>query len=937
MKYNGLTILLPCHSLEDFPVHHEDEDAQGLLAGWSALWHPSLIASVASLPAWRRVDDPLDSLVDQLIVIPSVSESELPTGFVERAAADGATVLRGQNCRDEIVADALATLDDGDSTIDADLAADFLALGYCFLQVQLLTRHMRYSSNLDEQYFENQLVAAAQAAAGGDSSAATNGLATCFDTLSEERNHYYPVDAFIIDLTLVASSTIGTSLRDELDRRTPINLLLSGSVVDEMATREAASLSALRGALEDGNACIVGGEYEEHRLPLLDPESILAGLRRGLDTYHRHLGTRPDIFGRRQFGLTPLLPQILSRLSFSGVLHATLDDGSFPESSQSKTRWEGIDGTFIESYARAPRDASRPGTFLNYSIRLGESMDMDQVATVCLAHWPGQVPNWLDDLRRIARYAPVLGKFVTLREYLDITEYHGHQDGFSADQYRAPYLKQAIIRGEANPISDGIEHYHRRAAGAMSHTLETLASLVSGNLPSEASDPLPEDVAAPEGDAATDDRLANATARLAACLPRAASATTQGYLIFNPCSFSRRAGIVLPAMETLPSPEKPIYSTSAAAQGAEVVVELPPTGFAWVEPGNSVARRRSRRAEKPLAAENLLRNEFMEVHFNDVTGSLDSLYDYHTRGNRLSQQLAMRLGSGSESNRANSQDQDDAAIYSVMAADGVDVVSATPTKGEICSRGRLLNQEGKLLAKFAQTYRLWRGLRVLEIDIELDIREEPRADPRNSYYACRFAWADPGAELSRNVGFSRQACSTRHFEAPMFVELDMPQTRTAILTGGIAYHRRAGSRMLDSLLVVRGETRRRFQLGIGLDLDQPLQSALGMLAPPAVSALTNGPPAASASSWLFHLDCKNVVVTHWEPQVDASRVTGFRVRLHEIAGRPAELALSSFRSVQSARRVDWQGETLDDAEVNGEKIRLRLAPHEWTEVVADWS
>ncbi len=60
MKYRESIILLPCHSLEDFPTHHEGDDAQGLLANWSALWHPALIASSESVPAWHRVDDPLD-------------------------------------------------------------------------------------------------------------------------------------------------------------------------------------------------------------------------------------------------------------------------------------------------------------------------------------------------------------------------------------------------------------------------------------------------------------------------------------------------------------------------------------------------------------------------------------------------------------------------------------------------------------------------------------------------------------------------------------------------------------------------------------------------------------------------------------------------------------------------------------------------------------
>jgi hypothetical protein len=41
MKFQELLILLPCHSLEDFPTYHEGDDAHSLLASW---WppHPEL-------------------------------------------------------------------------------------------------------------------------------------------------------------------------------------------------------------------------------------------------------------------------------------------------------------------------------------------------------------------------------------------------------------------------------------------------------------------------------------------------------------------------------------------------------------------------------------------------------------------------------------------------------------------------------------------------------------------------------------------------------------------------------------------------------------------------------------------------------------------------------------------------------------------------------
>src|SRR5687767_1688773 len=156
MPYQELIILLPCHSLEDFPTYHEGEDAQGLLANWSALWHPELIASAAQSPTWKRADDPPQELTDRLIVVPSVCMSQLPTGFIQRCKEEGACLVRKQSKRDEIVAAALAHLGPRTSSVAPDLAADFLALGYCYLQIELLTRQMRYSSNLDEVYFKGQ-------------------------------------------------------------------------------------------------------------------------------------------------------------------------------------------------------------------------------------------------------------------------------------------------------------------------------------------------------------------------------------------------------------------------------------------------------------------------------------------------------------------------------------------------------------------------------------------------------------------------------------------------------------------------------------------------------------------------------------------------------------------------------------------------------------
>src|SRR3954463_1019018 len=52
MNYRELIVLLPCHSLEDFPTYHEGDDAHSLLASWSALGHPALLAAAGQAPSW---------------------------------------------------------------------------------------------------------------------------------------------------------------------------------------------------------------------------------------------------------------------------------------------------------------------------------------------------------------------------------------------------------------------------------------------------------------------------------------------------------------------------------------------------------------------------------------------------------------------------------------------------------------------------------------------------------------------------------------------------------------------------------------------------------------------------------------------------------------------------------------------------------------------
>ncbi|MEX0978184.1 MAG: hypothetical protein WDZ48_05005, partial [Pirellulales bacterium] len=426
-----------------------------------------------------------------------------------------------------------------------------------------------------------------------------------------------------------------------------------------------------------------------------------------------------------------------------------------------------------------------------------------------------------------------------------------------------------------------------------------------------------------------DEPAPDALAGLAALLPRQDTAASRRALIFNPACFPRRIGVELPRWEHAPAIDPVVVAGGTSGERTFAVVDVPAVGFVWIEPAQA---SQANAREKPLAAENTLGNEFFEAKISRATGGIQSLYNYSQRGNQLSQQIAFRTSGSGE------------AAYTAMRATSVEVTASCPAYGEITSTGALVDAAGRQMATFRQTTGVWAGSRVIQVTMELSDVEEPRPDPWNSYYAARFAWPDENIQLWRGVSLARQKTQAGRIEAPEFIDLDNGAGTLSILTGGLPYHRRSDPRMLDSLLVVRGETARRFEMGIGVDLSHPAAAALELITPSALYDET-APPATRSSGWFFHSGAKNVVATHWQPLLGeappdpatAKRpIRGFKARLLEIAGNPGRVPLHAFRRVATARQVDFLGETILELFVDDDKIMLDFGAHEFLEVEAVW-
>jgi alpha-mannosidase len=264
-----------------------------------------------------------------------------------------------------------------------------------------------------------------------------------------------------------------------------------------------------------------------------------------------------------------------------------------------------------------------------------------------------------------------------------------------------------------------------------------------------------------------------------------------------------------------------------------------------------------------------------------------------------------------------------------MVADGYEVTQADSIVGEIVTRGQLQDSSGILLARFEQTFRLLRGSRVLELAIRLEPKVDLRDNPWQSYFASRLAWASEVADLQRSYHEFRCPTKGRRLEAPLFIQVDDGAQKTTLLTGGLSFHRRVGPRMLDTLLIVQGEVEREFQMGIGLDLKQPVREALGMVLPTIVIDDLAG-VASSRSAWLVHLNARNALLTGFEPQWEQDQVVGARFHVAEIDGKSASVALRTFLPIRSARKIDALDQTVSPCDVSEEEVRFALASHEIT-------
>lgn len=894
MNLRQTSVLLPCHSLADFPTFLEGPDATSLLAGWTALWHPALLAAIGELPTWRRADDPppADSLNGELVVVPRSCHQSLPVGWLDRfrdTFPENPTPICDYDSRDEIISSLIRSEVIGGEFAGHASVDEFFSLGFCYLQVELLTCAMHYSGIINQTEMAAVVASAAKAAAGGNAATAHERLGQAFDLVTQARQHFYPVDFHLLDVTLLAEATWGEPLRRELAEAVPTNLLATAEQIAVLATREPDTMVALRTSIQQGTAAVIGGPPTDRPLRSLPPETLLDELQRGRQIYGHCLDAEVNVFAQFRSDVTPLFPQLLKSLGFAGALLTTFDGHSPPAGHQARLAWTGAGDTTIDAFWATPLDAARDESFLALADHVSDSMHHEHVATVLLAGWSGERSPFFNDLRCSARFGPVLGKFLTLDDY------------FAASADSEHWSPPAVV------VPDRVGRVDVAASDRSGHAANVV----------ETHDQLLGGVADVVSDAAAGELTAPAVTRLQAIERQVldnhkGARGPLGTLAVNAWSFARRPRQGAAGDDAAPWFDAPLLGMGYHWQAGDG--EPPPI---------------------PLAADNRICNELIEVVVAAETGGVRSIKAHRDRRTRASQRLVFVTNARAEERRA----VDNPAGESRMQADLLEITRNDSVAGAIHSRGQLLGRAGRVLARFEQTCTLPRGERHVVIDVSLESVESPAEHSWHSYFASRLVWDDRlDAELHHGVSWLAEPTERRRIVTPEWIQIARADGGAGWLTlypHGLAHHQRIGPRALDTLLTATADPPHRFRLAIGLDDPYPTQTALGLLTPTShyvTKAHHTGDPVGG---WFLHVGAKNVIVTHLS-RVDQPSA-GVRLRLLETEGRGATVPIAAFRPLADGRQTDFCGRTLNPLKTDNGRLVVELRPYQWIQLEGYWT
>ncbi|KAA1261634.1 hypothetical protein LF1_41890 [Rubripirellula obstinata] len=961
------SVLIPARTLEDFPTDLDDCDARSTLAAWTVLWHPQLLAATEQIPAWHRADSPPEPETSPkseaagteatgieataglfsgyLFTCPAPSIEQLPDNYALRAKSAGAVWVSGPDRKtmlDELIQAGLIQADlppqtAGERTISTE---DFFAAGFAALQIQIMTRRLRYTSNLDQIHLQTRIVDAAQAFLASRTSDAIEALHDVFDCLAEERDHYFTSDPHLIDLVLVAPSTLNQAITDPIIQhaannnastedegvlKTPVNVLIDEESIDDLAQRNDLPSQTFRQQLcENQIGWAAGGPSSRTQFDLMDYTAAARAITGAHQKAAACIGAPPLVYGRLS-GDTPsdLISAIASQ-GYAGVIPLNFAAGSGHGSEAKVVLPVGVGegtGGEIEALTAKPIDASSDAEFLSIGAKLGESIDSGEIATGLLVHWPGQGCDSYHDLRRLASWSLSLGRFWQIGDYFTKGERPYHQGNLPAISSNPPSNLDELFGSETkNQIADAANQFLKSSAERQDRLMAGIGDFLTSGQASENS-------------------LVEQPDRIAKTIGMTSDPDGDSKLVVNANSIPLR---VTTEIRNPPAAMPHVYSSDQDRDQYVATVDVPAMGYSIVRPASAVdrsgaagskssgitgwIRNRFLGRSNSIAKEFRLQNEFMEVEISKTSGGVAGVYSGGQRGNRFSMRLVAEGFSATESDSESPPE-------SLMRCDDILVTKSTASEGRIEAKGKLL-VGGVVVASFVNRYSLVSGSRVLSVRTQLNRSSEfgdnewNQSSQWKQYIAARVAVQDESAVCRPLVRDKVHLSRGRRIVAPLGLVIDEAQRQTLITSDGYPLHRVAGKRFYDTILMIRGQGDDQFNLRYGFDVSQPVAEAWSGLTP-AKQFSGSVKPDVAATSWFVGVGPKEVLISDMTVHQLADKTIGVEFELIATRGKSCTAKLKFYRDPSSAFRLT--GSKANDNEglkVTNDAVQIPMHGHD---------
>ena len=998
MAFNRLIAVLPCYSLDDVSKELADPQIAEFHAAWTVLWHPALLSDASGVPEWKRADASSLDVEHALIVMPASLATPQNAPLMERLVVQNCTVATALTTRQSTLESVFRTIEDQNAS-SMDLAQslpvespgrflferlllpigiapsidlhgqpkigtcveDFYALGLATLLVQSLTRKIHYSSNLDVVLFAEQASTAAKAFLARNASECERWLQSCFDQLSQERDRYFTQSAHLVDLTLVAPTTLKGGLDRQLAERHPQNLLASAAILEQLSDANPDALQVIIENVASNRLTLAGGSVlSSEQLSQTSPSTDYMWLTQN-SLYHYLLRSRlsylrlglslPTVFAQLEPGITWDMPTVLKNIGYKAALLHAFSETSYPVPTQSKITWEASDNKTIDTIASGFLDASFPKSVFSMISDLGKQFDYHQIPTLVFAHWPDRCCDAFHDLVTATRRTSALGQWTTLTNYFESTGSPYSSQTFSSSQFPQTLPQN---RGEYRRIASTLTLEQQKVfCEESTNNLAVITDLILrgktqysdslriGDLASKpsffASQVAIPLVATTLGDS-NGIKLLRETigSALAGAIPRdsASSSATTGLLLFNPFSGPQRIYLSTTQRPLESSDSQRIYASHTGAYGADVILDLPPMGVLRLSHrANSIseaARFKAKGAQGPLVGSSswLLANEFIECQIDPKSGYLRSLMVARKRGGKLSGMPAIVISK---------PEHVGGSRYATPANVANQYLFNSPLRATIKSCGDLV-LEGKCYGTFEAEYTLWRGARHVDVSVCFKIDQNEDISDNNGLWQLapvwRTAWPSPATTISTWIHGARTKAqgpkaNGSTIYAPELIEFDDAEHRLYLTTIGAPIHRRVDSMFLETLVPSDREVIASHRFRLGMDWPRPYQTLLESLEAPWQIEDSLGDFQSGGSLWMVQVNQPNVRVTCEHLLMDSnSKPNGVRVMIQETSGRSANSRLSFYRDVTTASKVQIDGSVTDMLTIDSGEVILPVKANE---------